>query len=354
MKKLIITIFLLLVFFKIEGECSTDSSRYFPLQAGNAFYYLKIRSNPGGPVSSYIISRITHSKVFHNKTYYYCTNFKGYLYNDLYLRYDSITGNLVHYDSLNINCNYELAHYNLAAEIGDSCGTSCIDHRNYKCYGINDTILYDLTTRVKKFSYYTTNYGWVHRGNTYFAKDLGMIYHYWITHNNSYVSEKYIMLGAKVNGIVYGDTTHGFRDFSAESFVSFPEIFLKDTAYQIVASIKNNGDYDETGVPIKLLINDIEVEQQFLGIPFRGFEKIGFMWAPPDTGSYKIAVVSVLDSDQVRYNDTLKKNVTVVPVINDFSAGPFIDFPFLFMKDSTYHIKALINNEGTYMRAMCL
>ena len=325
-----------------------DSSRYFPLQVGNAFYYVVVKDSPGDPDSSYIISRITHSKDFNNKTYYHCTNFLGYLYNDLYLRYDTITGNLVRYDSLNLNCNYELALYNLGANIGDSSGTSCLSGDNFKCADIEEVILFDTVFREKDFYYYYHHWtGNVRERKTEFGMGIGVFYNFSIAYNgHSFRSTTCKMLGAIVNGIVYGDTTHGFRDFSVESFINFPEIFLKDTTYQIVASVNNNGDYDETDVPVKLLINDVVVEQQLLSIPFRGFNEVEFLWAPPDTGIYKIAVASVLDSDQVRYNDTLQKNVTVVPVINDFSADPFLDFPFLFMKDSTYHIKAVIKNEG--------
>ena len=58
------------------------------------------------------------------------------------------------------------------------------------------------------------------------------------------------------------------------------------------------------------------------------FNNSGYGWAVGKRGTIAHTVIGGLDS------------------LHDFSAGPFLDFPEVFIKDSSYHIKARITNEG--------
>jgi len=345
MKKLIIIIFFFTVFFKVEGMCS-DSLNYFPLAVGNKWVYLYITIDPYPyPPYSIKVRDIRRDTLINGKIYYTCYGWD--LTNPSYykvIRYDTPTNKLMK-PSTSQSCNFEYSIYDFSLNLNDTMLGDCKETR-FMCYLISDTVLFNINTFVKGLHYGVPDYQ--PRYETYdFASSFGQIYgSRTVTTNAGTYGYGAILKGCVINGIVYGDTTTEFHDYSVRSATSFPRIFFKDSTYSIIASISNNGDYPETNIPINYLINDIQIDQYLCSLPIGGVDKVEFTWTPHDTGSYKIAVASALNSDQVRLNDTLKKNATVVLVRKDFSSGPFVDIPFLFIKDSSYHIKAKIKNEG--------
>ena len=345
MKKLIITVFFFLVFFKVEGLC-LDSLNYFPLAVGNKWVYLYETIDPYPyPPYSIKVMDIRRDTLINGRTYYLCYgwNLSSPDYFKV-IRYDILTNNLVR-SSTSQSCNFEYSIYDFSLNLGDTMLGDCKEEK-YVCYLISDTILFNVNSFVKGFHYGTSGHS-----PTYwhydFASSFGQIRNSVVVITNAGIyGHSAILKGCVIKGIVYGDTTTEYHDYSMSSATGFPRIFFKDSTYRIVAKISNDGDYPETDVPINYLINDIQIDQYLCSLPIDSVDKVEFTWTPNDTGSYKIAVASALSSDQVRLNDTLKKNVNVVLVRNDFSAGPFVDIPFLFIKDNSYHIKAKIKNEG--------
>ncbi|MCX6165630.1 MAG: hypothetical protein NTU73_12350, partial [Ignavibacteriae bacterium] len=208
MKKTILFILVLFIFGLDISYSQTDDNGapYFPLRVGNAFYYKYYHCNPGGCDSAFVISRITQTKIFNGRRYYYVSNLFGRTNSNVYLRYNSSTGYLVYLDTTNAGCNYEMAIYNLSASIGDSVSSSCRYGVNFKCKSIVDSSIFGTILRVKKFGYYATSYGWITEAGTHFARQRGCLYDFSATYNNSFAAYQRFLQGCKINGVVYGDT----------------------------------------------------------------------------------------------------------------------------------------------------
>jgi hypothetical protein len=206
------------VFFtgQLYSQTDDNGAPYFPLRVGNAFYYNYYHCNPGGCDSVFIISRITNTKIFNGRRYYYISNIFGKTNQNYYVRYNSTNGYFVYLDTNNSNCNYEIALYNLSANVGDSVSSSCRGTQ-YKCNSIVDSAIFDIIARVKRFGYYHTTNGWVSVGGTYFARRIGCIYDYSGTYNNSFASYTRYLQGCKVNNVVYGDTIDHITPMYADS-----------------------------------------------------------------------------------------------------------------------------------------
>ena len=261
MKKIFLLIFIFLVIGLSECISQTDDNGapYFPLRVGNAFYYRYYHCSPGSCDSAFVISRITQTKTFKGNRYYYCSNIFGRINQNYYIRYNSTKGYLVYLDTSNVNCNYEIALYNLSASTGDSVSSFCTGSYNYRCSSIVDSIIFNLTSRVKKFGYYHTSNGWVTQNGTYFARRLGSIYDYSSTYNNSFSSFQRFLLGCKINNVVYGDTIDHITPAYADSgrymplavgnkwvyyCISIPPVtYYKSTAIITKDTIINNKKY---------------------------------------------------------------------------------------------------------------
>ncbi len=199
----------------------TLSAGYFPLNVGNVFYFKVENKNPGGTIVSYSESRIERLQIYNGKTYYYCTNFLG-LGNandnaNYYLRYDSLTGNLVRYDSYFSSCNNEVILYKLSANVGDTIGTQCAGNVNMYCTRIADTLVLGNTVNFKKFGYYYYNNGYQTIKEVIFAKTLGVFFARTnATTIHSFQDRKVFLKGARINGVIYGDTLLGLSNVSGE------------------------------------------------------------------------------------------------------------------------------------------
>ncbi len=223
MNSLKLTFLFALALFFCENVFSLDtaSARYFPLNVGNAFYFKVENKNPGGTIVSYSVSRIERLQIYNGKTYYYCTNFLG-LGNandnaNYYLRYDSLTGNLVRYDSYFSSCNNEVILYKLSASVGDTIGTLCAGNVNMECTRIADTLIFGNNVNFKKFGYYYYNNGYQTIKEAIFAKTKGVFFSRWnVTTIHSFQDRKVFLKGARINGVIYGDTLLGLSNVSNE------------------------------------------------------------------------------------------------------------------------------------------
>ena len=206
--KILILVFILTPFVQSQ----TNNAQYFPLNAGNKFFYKKLICGPGSICdTSYFVSRILHTKVFNGKTYYYCQGFLGWgPVNSLnmYLRYDSLSGCLVMLDSLNTVCNYEKKVYKFSSQVGDSTGISCVFGDNYQCTRIFDTTLFNISLNSKKYRFGFANNTVQRIKETMFARYVGAYYVSSITNTSHSTQRRYNYLkGALINGVVYGDTS---------------------------------------------------------------------------------------------------------------------------------------------------
>jgi hypothetical protein len=113
------------------------------------------------------------------------------------------------------------------------------------------------------------------------------------------------------------------NDIKAGYFLHFPPAFYVNSSYGIKAAFINNGTSPQTNVPVKLLINGVQqgAVQTIPNLPAGSSDtSLTFPWTPSAQGYTQVALVSALASDTVRYNDTLKTSVFVLPVSASLSS----------------------------------
>ena len=140
--------------------------------------------------------------------------------------------------------------------------------------------------------------------------------------------------------------TPSTHDYAVGPFIDFPPQFLKDSTYHIKAKVTNLGTSPETNVLVRFKVNGLGGNALPVSLPAGGADTVDFTWIPTSGGSYNLAVFSELGTDQNRANDTVKATVNVTGITHDYSAGPFVDFPSVFIKNNSYHIKAKVTNLG--------
>jgi hypothetical protein len=130
--------------------------------------------------------------------------------NNYYIRYDSISGNLVRFDYyFPYPCNSELALIKLNSNVGDSLGNYCKsgDSSNYLCTQIYDTTIFGISTKSKTFiysKYFINGYLSI---DCRFARNIGFYYFSRVTQANPPGATTLIkMTGCRINGIARGDT----------------------------------------------------------------------------------------------------------------------------------------------------
>ncbi len=250
--KLLFSLILTLILSGNIFSLDTLSAKYFPLNVGNVFYFKIEDRNPGGLIVSYNSSRILRTQNYNGKTYYYCTNFLGFGSigdsANYYLRYDSLSGNLVRYDLSLPFCNYESILYKLSANIGDSTGTQCLGNTNMKCVRIADTLIFGNTIAFKKFRYYSySSNGYTFIKETIFAKMIGGFYAFSRGGTGqSFQEKKVILKGAKVNGVIYGDTVLNVNNISNE----IPEQYTLSQNYPNPFNPVTNIKFDISGTSV--------------------------------------------------------------------------------------------------------
>jgi hypothetical protein len=274
--KLFLIVFFLIFFVKNNlFAIDTVSIRYFPMHVGDFWVYNC--NNWGGlpPWSTTYKSKATvvQSFVRENHTYYIITSHPSIAYNDCFnflLRTDSISGTLRRYDSLNSWCyGYykERLIDSLSANVGDSI-KSCTS-LGKKCT-IIDTINIFGFSKIRKIFVLFHSYGGpneITRIN-YMTKDFGQTQYEEDAYfsGGSQVHIRMTLIGCRINGIVYGDTSmvpaknpNTEIPVRFELYQNFPNPFnnTSNLKFQIV----NTGDvklvvYDIMGREVQTLVNE--------------------------------------------------------------------------------------------------
>jgi hypothetical protein len=135
----------------------------------------------------------------------------------------------------------------------------------------------------------------------------GYIQNAWGTIQSYYPSFRAI--GVRVDGI----GVQYAHDIGVGPFLSFPQIFLAGIQYSIKARIKNYGTSNETGIPIKFLVNGAQLNSTTFNLNSGAVDSVSFNWTPADPGDYNPAIVSALATDEYRANDTVKTSIHVWP-----------------------------------------
>jgi hypothetical protein len=258
-----------------------DSSVNFPLHKGDFYTYRLVsvgvswkninKYNIFSDDTSYFQAKVIDTISKSGKKYFICKNFPlvGIIYN-CYLRNDSLHKCLLMYDSTSSTCNYEIKFYYLGMN-PDTSGYCPLNFSQSITFG---TVTYFGMQTIYK-SYYSSFQGspMTKYFINYIAKNFGTYYmHYnelWLSGMHGVQYDKYYyLLGAKINGIVYGDTTlpiteviniYSGKTNKFELFQNYPNPFNPATKikYQIeknsFVSIKV---YDILGREIENLVNE--------------------------------------------------------------------------------------------------
>lgn len=206
MKKLIFYL-LISILFKQAVYSQTSFTENYPLKVGNVFVFKEIFSYPLPPtyIVSYHKSRVLRDTIMNSRKYFFIPDYSDH--GSVYLRLDSLTGNLFKWDSSN-SCTqygYEKLLDSLSSELSDTtfgCGAS-----GYQCYDTNAVQIFNLSRISKKFRMFfgigshTTSYS-----RTY-VKGIGLVYTRWqSTFGSGTTFTELTLLGCLINGILYGDT----------------------------------------------------------------------------------------------------------------------------------------------------
>jgi hypothetical protein len=221
MKKIVFYILITLITsYNCTYSADTTSCKFFPMHVGDFYVYQVINKTTSYPPpvntcdTIYKYARITDFITINNQKYFKCSNFffDSYFWT-YYLRYDSLTGYLKGYDSSSVSCNYEKTFYKLSANLNDTLGVFCTHLINYNyqyCDLITTINCFGFQTISKSF-YSQRLYTITDIGNLKFAKYFGI--HYATDHSSYSIpghigsnDNYYFLIGAKINGIVYGDT----------------------------------------------------------------------------------------------------------------------------------------------------
>lgn len=117
------------------------------------------------------------------------------------------------------------------------------------------------------------------------------------------------------------------HDVAIGPFMSFPPIFLINTAYAIKTRIQNLGSSSETGVPVKWFINGTLTNTTNINLNTGQIDSVSNTWTPVSAGIYTLKYVSALANDTNRFNDTVQTSVTVYasipPLCEGFNSSTF-------------------------------
>lgn len=213
-----LTNFILFILFAVSyntNAMDTLSCKYFPMKIGNTLYYKKVFVQGGNSDTNYSVTRILDTNTINGKKYFIIQNFIWLGTSTYKIRYDSTNGDLKIYDSTASACGYELKMFKLAANLNDTMGKFCskyhylnIQQEGFYCNGIGKILLFTDSVNYKKFYSYWDRIQFSST-DTRFAMNFGIYYlkSVFSSHPVSYQGY-YYLIGAKINGIVFGDTNN--------------------------------------------------------------------------------------------------------------------------------------------------
>jgi len=218
MKKLKLFLIVFFLFFFVKNNLfaiDTVSIRYFPMHVGDfwVYNYNNWGALPPWSKTYKFKATVVQSFVRENHTYYIITTQPSIAYNDCFnflLRTDSVSGTLRRYDSLNSCFKYYKEYFidSLSANVGDSM--ILCSGLGKKCTIIDTINIFGFSKIRKKFVLFHSFGGplEITRIN-YMTKDFGQT----LYEEDAYFSEgnyghiRMTLLGCRINGVVYGDTS---------------------------------------------------------------------------------------------------------------------------------------------------
>lgn len=247
-----------------------DSARYFPLQIGNKYIYRHIRTGTCTNDSGLFVSRITDTVRYNGKLYYKMnTVFNwGSSVNERYFRYDAENGNLVGYDQNTYYCNYEKIQYKLTLLPNENLISMCLYLNPQTCQGIRDSVLFGFQKKVKIFYHSIGSQSFSVSSKSILAKDIGLTrytYTYIQYLPGTTCTDIFDLIGAYVNGIVYGDTVTNLshegneipvkysleqnypNPFNSSSIIRFQLAFVSNVLIKV---------YDVKGREVATIVNE--------------------------------------------------------------------------------------------------
>ena len=259
-----------LMLFCLQNSFANDSTafKYFPLNVGDTYLYIRFTNENGIPSSTYIRATITKDTVINSKKYFLYYNGFPWMRNNL-LRIDSLTGSLNKYDSTN-SCSfyfYERQLDSLGANLNEiplNCNLGSLS----KCTQINGIDIWGLNSTEKIF-YWETLFG---GGGAYeeklFIKNIGYYSYRMNYHISGYsIYQAYTLKGCVINGITYGDTTvtnvrliYSNAPSKMELYQNYPNPFNPSTVIKFEVQQSSNvklSIYNSLGTEVVTLVNEI-------------------------------------------------------------------------------------------------
>ncbi|MEO8211470.1 MAG: T9SS type A sorting domain-containing protein [bacterium] len=248
MRKLIFILVALVLIFQNSFADNKYYASYFPLQVGNEWTYLYRFG--GTPVEFHSVT--TKDSTFNNNKYYFITFLPKV--QGGWIRYDSLTGNLLKYDGSSSCNNYinEIIIDSLSAHNG-AIGT-CPYMRN--CYNDSShSVLFNLQVTEKSFVYNFNEFEYMN-----YAKDFGISTYQKQTFTGSL--ESYSLIRCIINGNVFTGIRNLEVSVLPKTFYleqNFPNPFNPTTIIRF-----HQPDYSETklfivnssGQKVKTILND--------------------------------------------------------------------------------------------------
>jgi hypothetical protein len=135
----------------------------------------------------------------------------------------------------------------------------------------------------------------------------GYIQSAWAPIQTYFPTYKCIGVRCDGEGITYA------HNIAVGPFLGLPSLYNVGVSKTIKAKISNLGTSNETGIPIKFLVNGTQLNATTLNLNSGAVDSVPFTWTPVDTGNFNLRIVSALANDEYRANDTVLANVQVYP-----------------------------------------
>jgi len=196
--KRIIFLYLILYVFRISYCMDTTSTKYFPLKEGNFWVYNYSRYNPN--LNFRVRDSVGIPMTFDGHVYFPYHYYRWWYWHTDYLRVDSITGNIVEYNTSGCGwLNNEELVDSLRARLNDSsksyhCGTPFV-----RCNDTSFGTYFSQTLPTKQF--FLDLYEELDRKQ--YAKTMGMVSRSSVGMSGEY----FTLVGCRIDGVVYGDTS---------------------------------------------------------------------------------------------------------------------------------------------------
>jgi hypothetical protein len=232
MRKVTIKIFI--CYCLLQSQTANISSddyefmQYLPLQTGNTWIYKWTYFQPLPLINDTGYYRVSVAGIVtkNNKNYYFFNTTQifhsgggfGNIFRGNLLRIDSITGNVMKYDSVHY------CPYSPGEQMVDSLKMELNDSINYECMIIIQRPLCNDTSLQKIFGDSRSSKSLLFMGieagqGKRFVKGIGISS---FGYGSIHLSSSYTLMGCVINGIVYGDTNFiGIKNVSSEVPESF-------------------------------------------------------------------------------------------------------------------------------------